>query len=424
MKDLFTARMAFGHDILGPIFYDFCRKLHLYQCPYRGKAVCLFAYRGGVRLQYLYNKYLTGKSISQPVPQHSFLTSRILALKGAIRNSYDKAEKLLLREYQGYTLLNFFSCFCAGNRIDFPHDLVHTKIDADLLKEAVFGNSRWAKEIQEYLDKQSSVQKEYLAALTGEHREVLLVDTGWSGTTQYFLMKAFPELRWHGHYFGKWDTWRENPPHFHTISGISVEDSMYSCERPETAIFHYHHIIEGLLEPKFPSVEHLTYDFAGEIASSHQIDLTLIPPQADESIFQGICLYFEQATKYTISDISTQTYEAFQKLKKKILYPSPKDIPIMTLHARSADFGKKKLVPILHSTGNAKGLSLATRLDAVKKSIWKQGKIVEEFPLAYPVLLRIFNNRRLNNFTLHLITNYYAHRRAQRSIKVFVCHTG
>jgi len=178
------------------------------------------------------------------------------------------------------------------------------------------------------------------------------------------------------------------------------------------------------LEPKFPSVEHLAYNSVGEIASSHQIDLNLIPPQADESIFQGICLYFEQATKYTISDISKQTYKAFQKLKKKILYPSPKDIPIMMLHARSADFGKKKFVPILHSTGNTKGLSLATRLDAVKKSIWKQGKIVEEFPLAYPILLQIFNNRGLSNFVLHFIANYYARQRAQRSMNVSVCHTG
>jgi len=391
MTELYNNQVDLGKNILGPIFYDFCRKLYLYQSAYQRDAVCLFAYRGGVRLLYLYNEFLRSKSLPEQTPQYPFLISRLLALKGAIQKAYPEAEKLLLREYPNILLKDFFSSICKETYINIPKNLLKKKIAPRLLYEAVFLDSEWALQVQKHFKTQRFLLKKYIESLVGNYKTILFIDTGWSGTTQYFLMKGFPEYNWNGLYFGKWDTWKENPPHFYSITGISVEGTIYDRSKPETSILKYHHIIEAPLEPDFPSVELLIKDSAEKICSYHSVDQKKIPPQKNEPIFKGICLFFKTAGEKSIADISKQVYIARKRLEKKILYPSRKDINIMKVGSRSADFGRNKYVPVFHSIKNSEKSSIPAKMEAVKKSIWKQGKIVEEFPLIYPILLYLYN---------------------------------
>jgi hypothetical protein len=241
-------------------------------------------------------------------------------------------------------------------------------------------------------------------SLVGNLKNVFFVDTGWSGSTQYFLMKAFPNIKWHGLYFGKWDTWRENPPHFDSISGISVEGTSYTHKQPETAIFFYHHIIEAPLEPDFPSVEHLIRDPFGNICSYRGIDEKKILPQKNEPIFSGICRFFDSNVRITSADISEMATSAFRKLENKIIFPSREDTAVLTVGPRSADFGKKKLVPILHCDKIKSKFDLTSKIRGVKKSIWRQGKIVEEFPYFYPIILCFYNKLpKFSKFILNSI---------------------
>lgn len=395
MMDHNLSMMSFGQNILGPIFYDFCRKLHIYLIALNDNSACLFAYRGGMRLLYLYELYLEKNSLSSPMPLHPFLISRILALKGTIKQSYKEAELLLLREYKNIELENFISCVCSELEVNIPQELSQKKIDANLLRQLFTGDSEWMKTVQHYFINQEKLLKKYLFSTIDGKKNIILVDTGWSGTTQLFLMQGFKELNWQGLYFGKWDTWQQNPKHFHTITGIGVEGQTYIRERPETAIFLYHHIIEGPLEPKVPSVEQLMQNSTKGICSQSFVDKNKIPPQSDEPHFMGICNYFINAKNKTISEVSKEVYSARKKLRNQIIFPSSKDIIAMTVEARSADFGKKHAVPIFHTTAQYHVISVVSRFRAVKKSIWKQGKIVQEFPIIYPFLLLLYNNKAL-----------------------------
>jgi hypothetical protein len=388
-------KLVFGQEILGPIFYDFCQKLYLYQYAFKDNAVCLYASRGGFRLYHLFEKYLKNKNVDPPVPQIPFLISRILSIKGTIISTFDKAEKFLLREFFGSDARYFLSCLCTGLKVDIDENIAKTKVDRDFLKQALHGDSDWAKKVQKYFKTQNERLSEYLGLVTKSAKNVLFVDTGWSGTTQSFLSEAFPEKQWYGLYFGKWDTHGENPHHFKMMTGIGVEGSVYHKKYPEDAILEYHHIIEGPLEPEFPSVEHLVRDTTGNICSSSKVDMTKISPQDDEPIFEGICRFFDMARGVTISELSKRLYYSRKELQRKILYPQKSDIEIMDLPPRSSDLGRKRFVPILHVPAERNRRSFRCKITNIRKSIWKQGKIVEEFPVLHPLLLLFYNHRYL-----------------------------
>ena len=395
MKTELQPKILVGKNLLGPILYDFCRKLHLFLVALKNDAVCLFAYRGGVRLLYLYQMYLRNNSLSEPVPTFPFLISRILALKGTIHSAFDDAVKILLREYPNVSFKQFIESICPSIDIDLPSTIASRRTDPSLIFQSLYSSEPWSFPIKQYFTEQGNLLKEYLYSLVGGKNNILFVDTGWSGTTQLFLMQGFSELSWQGLYFGKWDTWNQNPAHFHTITGIGVEGLRYSRKTPETAILLYHHIIEGPLEPEFPSVEQLTRDDNGRICAVFPIDENKIGPQEGEGHFQGICDYFNEAAGKSISEISHEVYKARKRLHDKILYPSTADMKSMTVKPRSADFGRKRFVPILYNPGGNHNSSLSFRLASIKKSIWKQGKIVEAFPMIYPILLYLYNNRSI-----------------------------
>ena len=379
----------FGQQVLGPIFYDFCRKLYMHQLAYDGTAVCLYAFRGGARLLYLFEKYLKNEKRHLANEQKGFLTSRICALKGTIYRAYNKAEQILLREYRGEDLQNVVKRLVPDQAIALPRPWRTRIIDSRAVYEMVHGHSPWAQNIQRYFSQQELILKRYIASLSRGKKNLLLVDTGWSGTTQYFLMKGFPEINWHGIYFGKWDTWRENPEHFHTITGVFAEGTKYRFHKPETAVFNYHHIIEGPLEPRIPSVEQLNMDPNGQIGPRKEFDAGMIPPQTDEPYFKGICNFFNSPRQYSPEEMSERAYAARVKLRQMIIRPNRNDVQVMVVDPRSADFGKKRKIPIISS--NRRGEKFLQRFKGIKKSIWRQGKIVNDFPVLYPVILLVYN---------------------------------
>lgn len=385
------SKYSFGKNILGPIFFDFCRKLHIYLTSLRYDATCLFASRGGVRLLYLYQLYLKTQSLSRPLPLKKFFISRILAVKGTIYHSYEDAVRLLLREFPNSSIRYFLDCFCPELSIKIPKHLQNRQINSKIINDLIVGTYSWVTPIQEYLKKQEKLMAAYLGSLTEGRRNILLVDTGWTGTTQHLLMQGFPGYEWRGLYFGKWDTWKENPPHFYTINGIGLEGKHYIRKKPETAILHYHHIIEGPLEPKFKSVELLKRNVSGEITSSFPIDDGLIMPQGKEYHFRGICDYFSKPKN--ISEASKDVFIARKKLARKILYPSPADTNVMLVEPRSADFGKKNSISVLGETQIRNKSKLISRLHRIEKALWKQGEITVEFSLLYPIINFLYNNR-------------------------------
>ncbi len=204
-------------------------------------------------------------------------------------------------------------------------------------------------------------------------------------------MKSFPEFRWEGIYFGKWDTWGENPSHFYCISGIAVEGSRYLLTRPQTSVFLYHHIIESPLEPRFPSIEELQKGPHGSIRPSSEIDPQKIPPQTDEFLFEGICDFFDIAKTLSIEELSRKVCSAWLCLRRKILYPTTQDVVTMTVPPRSADFGKKISVPVIYDKKREKDCTWVEKIREIPRSIWKQGKIAQDFPRLAPLLLFGYN---------------------------------
>lgn len=387
-----NAQYTFGKDILGPIFFEYCQRLHLQLYAFQKDAVALFACRGGFRLLHLYNLYLERLNLSSPLVTHQFYISRFLAVKAGTQYALKDIKRLLLREYKNSTVSEFIECLCPGISLDVPEEFTNLQLNGDILDLILTGSMPWTLPIYEHLRQQNLLLHEYLQSLAKNKKTLLLVDTGWTGTTQLLLMQTFPEYTWQGIHFGKWDTWDENPPHFHQINGLIIQNNRYIKSNPETAILDFHHIIEAPLEPDFPSVETLKKGSDNQITPSTHVDLSSIYPQENDHHFRGICDYFLQPP-LSLSDSCRSAAKAKRSLCKTIRYPTPGDIEKIRVEDRSIDFGKKGKVSIFNNEKSGRRRKLQSKLKAIERSIWKQGKITLEFPIIYPLIQFLYNNR-------------------------------
>jgi hypothetical protein len=75
---------------------------------------------------------------------------------------------------------------------------------------------------------------------------------------------------------------------------------------------------------------------------------------------------------------------AWRLLRKAILFPNERDISILSVGARSVDFGRSDFIQVINTRRAA---DLAERLKAVKSNLWREGAISRDFELLRSPLL-------------------------------------
>lgn len=392
-QDIPAQRIQLGYEILGPIFFDFCHRLHTHFLAFDDRStVFLFCTRAGLRLQYLYELFLASQGFDPPAnPHRLFWTSRFMTAKGLFVRNPQATFQILAKEFGYTTVTTLLPCLLPADELG-GLDLSFTSAfkshlgsqPSPQLLEAIFSHdSGFADRLRQHYNQQSTLFKQQIEALVQQAPVAVLVDSGWQGTTQRLLMEGFPEIDWQGLYFGRMGAPDQNW-HFFNAIGLMFESAAYHPKQPATCIHYHHHIIEDLLEPELPSVEYLVADAASGAVlppePCRRFDYR--PPAANEHHYAGVLQYFQSITRrQTLLDIRSNSREAWQILDRKIRFPAPSDVDLLDVRPRSPDFGKRESNTVV--CRSTSWLANRTPDDRLLHAIWKQGQIALDHPTDY-----------------------------------------
>ncbi|MCC7276145.1 MAG: hypothetical protein IT561_25995 [Alphaproteobacteria bacterium] len=377
-----AAQRAFARDQLGPVFFQFCQRLHIAALAFEGRQAGLFfVARGGLRLRWLYALWCRRTGTAPALPMADLFISRVAAAKGCLARDFAGVAPALVREFANGSLGYMLRCLVRGRAVDLPGILAHCPATVPAFAEVYGADDALGMALRGYFADQSRLLGCYLDGALGAIRTPVLVDSGWTGGTQAMLMRHFPERDWHGLYFGRWDYGRGPGAHFGHIFGVAVDSLEPHTNTAGQAIFTYNHLIEDPLEIAVPSVEGYRADGpAGAVPEGEAITPSVLAPGPGDAMFSGIVDHFEamDAASGEFLAVERRAHAAYRRLRRMILWPRPAELPAMLVRPRSADFGRSLAVPVL--LGLPPGAGLRRRLKSVGAALWRPGQVVVAFP--------------------------------------------
>lgn len=371
-----------SNEVLGSIFdlyfFKLDQKLRYFE---RKGSKILFVSRAGVRIRALYVEWLKLHRREMPGGCDILWASRLLAAKGIWSRHFEESCKVLAQEFAYATLRDVARAILNGAGADLSAQVDWD--DGELDKPAtefspfVWGTSQPAHYLRWHLSDQSSLFERYVEQIVGEARQVVLVDSGWQGTTQNLLSLFRPELDWWGLYFGRIGTASSDRRNWHNVVGLEFESDFCSEELPATAIVHHRHLIEAILEPNAKSIESLYQKGDGSVGAHGSEALLAEKPRAADSMFLGIKRYLQTGKAGSLSAVHSKAMKNWRLLANLILYPRREDVELLVPAPRSADFGRAISVPVVFPPTDRFDLDSSER--RVADSLWPQGQAAVEF---------------------------------------------
>ncbi|MEL6666525.1 MAG: glycosyltransferase [Pseudomonadota bacterium] len=385
-----------GRELIGPVVHRWLLGLEQHIAYFDDPDTrFLFCARAGVRIDELYSLYLKGRSREYPGNADIFWVSRLALCKGLYHLIPTQAATVIAREYAHQPIKNALKGLLRHN-----YDLL-AKIDwaapeldapaSDLGDWLAKGSSN-AKLVVEYLSRSSEAFFQNNAELFGGASRVVLIDSGWQGTSQSLLSQAYPEIDWHGLYVGRIPTSCSDWTIFDRVIGILFQADAYQPEKPETAIVLHRHLFETLLEPNGPSIEEIEGGPCDEVAKAQIGSNTNAEVSSDfDSLYLNVRDYIEANAKLGPAEVIARYQVAIPRLACVLAQPTREEAMALYSKDRSADFGKDVEVPVLITRSDVEAeaetasddqgnpLRFATRDDRIQHSLWPQGQIALEF---------------------------------------------
>lgn len=373
-----AARLAYEH--LGPVIARYLMLLDAH-IRYVGKigSKVLFMSRGGVRICRLYEEYVAARALAQPRGCDFFWTSRCLTAKAVWNRAPGEALAVFMEVYKRDRVGAACCALLRAVTRAEPSEDFDPATDAPIpqLPEFLESDHALARALVEHLREQGMLFKRYLRETARHNRRVVLVDTGWQGTTQWLLGKGFPEYEWSGLYFGGIPSTRP------LASGQSVclmfHANRFDPNRPESAFVLYRHLIEGMFEPHSQSVEHLGYDPGyGVWAPDSTPLLAESPTLATDPIYCAVAAYLRDVvSSQSLTQLAQRGVESMSRLARILAFPNRQEALALGGLSISVDFGKPVRVPALVEVEDPQN-----RADRVERSLWRQGQIALEYAAA------------------------------------------
>ncbi|MGE0717904.1 MAG: hypothetical protein AB7P02_20830 [Alphaproteobacteria bacterium] len=381
------AQRAFGRDLLGPVFVQFCQRLHIAASAFAEReARLLFVARGGLRLGVLYREWCGRTGTPPALPMGDLMISRVAAAKGCLARDFDHVAPVLVREFANGSLGYMLRCLLRGRVPEMPDILAHCPATVGAFAAVYRADDALGHALRAYFAEQARALAAYLDdALAGAATPVL-VDSGWTGGTQAMLMRFFPERDWHGLYFGRWDYGRGAPGHFGAIFGVAVDSIEPYANSAGQAIFVYNHLIEDPLELEMASTEGYRRDGGRAIPEGEPFDPGVLEPGPRDPMFRGILDHLAALPPDGLAFLAVErrAHAAWRRLRRMILMPRAGELPAMMVRPRSADFGRSLAVPVLLRL--PEGAGLKRRLKSVGAALWRPGQVVVAFPRLHPLI--------------------------------------
>jgi hypothetical protein len=368
---------AFGRVVLGPIFSEFALRLHIYLLSLHEpqNTTLLFCARGGMRLRLVYEAFLRAANLQCPVSYSDFMVSRLVAARTALACNAPEAYEELAREFRGDRLNSVVRALAdvalplgeAGEAI-FQWEAL-----SDLLTE----KSPRGCSFREHLERQNQLFEMHVRSRCGSRDRAVLCDTGLYGSTLRLLQAGCKNYDWSCVLFARSNYKGFSEAHFSATTGLCVEVNGYTPIEPRTSVLRYWHLIESVLEPELPSVVRFLPDGDKIRANLETAGWEeRLEPQPGE-LFSGAMAYIEALPHERAAE---QIYDdaplAWKRLHRAIVWPSPNDHETLLVQERSRDFGRSEAVPVIRQEDGRAGLR------HIKSSLWREGAIVERFPVS------------------------------------------
>ncbi len=362
----------FGESVLGPIISIYLSRLH--GSILNGsddKQAILFCARAGVRIYDLYEQWANKRGLEVPTDSKIISISRLVAIKALYSKNSEMAINMLGRENSNNSLIKTLSSIGFLN-MDISNRL-QKEITAQIpLHEFMSSDMSLARDVREDLLRQSKAILDYLNNQIGGAERVLMIDSGWKGTSQFALKNAFTNIEWIGIYFGCIGRYQYSIGNNIDARGLIFDSEYYRNDKKETLFVVHRHLIESLFEPNIPScimppVNNENTKFNG-LAESLGGDW--------DNVYIGVKKYISTVSIEYCDEIKNY-HQAIQKLHEMVCYPVRGDITIVAGKARSHDLGRDGQVePLISPKDRFHGDSKALR---VEQAIWQTGQIAAEY---------------------------------------------
>lgn len=370
-----------SYELLGPVVHRWLLGLHQYISYLDdGATAFLFCARAGVRIQRLYEVFLKESGLSHPNGKaEMFWISRVAASKGCYRLAPDRSTRIIADEFHDRPLSYLVQSLLRHH----PERLSDIDMGHEGLKAHGFNFPGWISSdqgriLKDYLGQCSGAFEDYVKNLAEKNKRLVLIDSGWKGTTQSLLKAAFPRFDWKGLYFGRILTPGHDGAITDDVIGIMFQSDQFDISVPESAFVEHRHIIETLLEPNGPSIEEI---LGGEFEESARClieeNIAEIPNWEHDALYLHVLEYLkDNASQYGFAQIQARHQSAMTELARIIITPTAEEALALSCKDRSADFGKELSVPVLVDPA---GLDPAECDSRVERALWRQGQIALEY---------------------------------------------
>lgn len=379
------AQYEAGFKILGPIFAQYLARLDHYISSFEEQhsAKVVFATRAGIRIRRLYEAFVKARGFA-PVEHQVLWISRFLAVKGLWNRTPEAACRILAKEFAWSTCGDIVTALFRSEGSP-PNSAL---LDDPSLRQP--GSAFWSmmqrdtpvtKLLGGYLRDQGTLFEEYIAGLIGKSRTVAIVDSGWQGTAQVLLQKAYPDIDWWGIYFGRSFMADSDRTFARKMVGLMFEADSFSVSVPMSSIVLHRHLVEGMLEPDVPSVERLVKGKNAPRLSDSQEMLKDEVSRESAPLFSAVLDYVGKLPAgNTLADVARAYEGAASKLARILAYPTKKEALLFGHFQRSADFGRSLRVQVLIDPRTDAERSAEQRIE---QALWTSGQIALDYPSSF-----------------------------------------
>ena len=338
--------------VVGPVVHRWLLALEQFTDYFDdGQTAFLYCARAGVRIRRLFEQHCAGRGRRLGAQHRMLWSSRLGLCKALYAREPDRTSALIAREYQHHPLRDLVS----GLMRNAPQRLAEIDLDTPDLDAHGHQFPGWidsafpaATALRAFLQESAAAFEPWFGSLVDTAGRVVLVDSGWQGTAQSLIHRAYPELDVHGLYLGRILTEGHDPEIADRVIGLLFQAETYRPDAPETAIVLHRHLFEALLEPNGPSIE----DIPGgpcDGAARAQIAACKADDADGETdaLYRAVTRYLADRAQSGPADIVASAQRAMPTLARMLVHPTAGEARALMGKARSADFGKAVVVPVL-----------------------------------------------------------------------------
>jgi phosphoglycolate phosphatase-like HAD superfamily hydrolase len=374
---------SFGREVLGPIVTQFCLLIWLYATEAEaGSTPCLmFCARGGVGIREAFERVLVRFGLPLRIRRENFMVSRLIAARAALLARSNSAIEELDREFRG-SLFADVAAALGGGAYDLPVEW-QQPFSGQPFVTLLFGST--GADVLADIEKQNALFTRHFKQLAADSNRIILCDTGLYGSTQRLLSSAFPDLRVETVQFARSNYKGHGEEHFPKVSGLLVQQNVYSPLNTYSCVLRYWHLIESLFEPAVPSVRLFAEDEHGQVkANCCDISFGAIDPSKKNPLLAGALAYIDTLPANGGAVALGDAEVAWHRLKRAIARPTETELRCLEVAGRSVDFGRADVLSIFAAE---KDMTITRKLMYLKSQLWREGAITREFPLLKHALL-------------------------------------